>query len=1053
VTIADSTVRPDALDYLSGLTLQPADLPPQSAWQAVPALARRLELVHGVGFQASAEPKDQPASFATEALLAGMAGERIPFAFQVVGLPDDGVRFMVGTWSDDGSYLSEQHRVVQSLLDGLYPWIGREEAAAVDVSELTVGGIAQGVPVAEVRNGEAPWDRLLRAMQGARFSVLVLAEPVEPETIAQLRDIALDDVRAALAAEDRNTQTPLTRAHATQMDQLVDSLSRALAGGAWRTGIYLLGDEASYWRLAAAWRGTFSEPGAAGLPLQVAASRKAAALAAGWVLPYRPAPAGPRAWQHPFMNQTLLDSRQLATCAHFPRHDSPGFSVRPAPTFAVSHEPPATASRLIDIGDVLAQQRKTGTTYRVDVDQLSRHIFVAGLTGSGKTNTLMHLLAEAADLDVPFLVIEPAKTEYRELLGREGLKGRLRVFTLGREQVAPLRINPFEVPVGIDVSTHLDLLKAVFMASFAMWIPLPQVLEQCLVQLYTERGWDFASGDRQGGRAGDGTDVPRMGELVEVVERSVPTLGYKPETTQEISASLTTRLNALRRGTRGLMLDVERSIPIDELLRQPTIIELEGLGDDADKAFVMGLLLVRLYEHRRAENAARLAAAAAEGKPAPPSARLAHIVVMEEAHRLLAQSKGPVDSWHADPQGAFADAFSQMLSEIRAYGQALVIADQVPVRLAPDVVKNTNLKIVHRLVAADDRETMAGAMSMNADQANLLSVLPPGRAAIFSEGDHTPVIVDVKKAKNLDDAPAIDDVAVAKAMAAWRADPAIAPNFSQDQWCADVCPTPKKCREATAMAEEPDGRLLAGRLFNSAVADPAGVDAVWPDVVAYVAARTPNNEALDPRVHSFAMHALHVAIARRAIQGGWDADSVAKLAAAARDLVAERVDASERWLGATRARQALCQSASALMRRTHDPYPLCPAICGDETCRFRDTLVDALTHPRHARYSADTAGLDNPAAYVLQVATLAANDVITTAADAPTGDDELNSARWRAVGCAAQVKFCGTDHPREAASLVAEALTSAGWSVALDDRTNELANLPNKDTNLSKKER
>jgi len=70
-------------------------------------------------------------------------------------------------------------------------------------------------------------------------------------------------------------------------------------------------------------------------------------------------------------------------------------------------------------------------------------------------------------------------------------------------------MNPFEVPDRIDVSTHLDLVKAVFMASFAMWIPLPQVLEQCLVQLYTERGWDFTTGRHRGGRP----DVPTLGDL------------------------------------------------------------------------------------------------------------------------------------------------------------------------------------------------------------------------------------------------------------------------------------------------------------------------------------------------------------------------------------------------------------------------------------------------------------------------------------------------------------------------------------------------------------
>jgi len=1035
MTVADPTVRPEALDYLSGLTLQPADLPAASSWQQVALPARKLELVEGVGLQPSAlsplTGKDQPSPFATEALLAGLAGERIPFAFQVVGGPD-GVRFMVGTWADAaGAGLDQQHAVVTSLLDGLYPAIDRRPAEDVEVKGLPLGGIVQGVPMAAVHGSETPWDRLLRGLQGSSFAVLVLAEPIEPQTIVQLRDVALDDVRAALAAEDPTAQSPLTKAYVAQAGKLVDSLNRALTAGAWRTGVYVLGDRASYWRLAAAWRGAFSD-GDATLPLNVAPSNKAPDLAEAWALPYQPAPQGPRGWQYPFMNQTLLDTAQLATCAHFPRIDSPGFSVRPAPAFAVSHRPPDAGARVLEIGDVLAQQRKTGTSYLFDVDQLTRHAFVAGLTGSGKTNTLMHLLSEAADLDVPFLVIEPAKTEYRELLGRKSLKDRLRVFTVGREQVSPLRINPFEVPEGIDVSTHLDLLKAVFMASFAMWIPLPQVLEQCLVQLYTERGWDFATGDHKGGRAAMGpNDIPTIADLVASVERTVPTLGYKDDTTQEIGASLTTRLNALRRGTRGLMLDVERSIPMEELLGGPTIIELEGLGDDGDKAFVMGLILVRLYEHRRAENAARLAAAAAKGKPAPPAGGLAHIVVMEEAHRLVAQSKGPVDSWHADPQGAFADAFSQMLSEIRAYGQAMVIADQVPVRLAPDVLKNTNLKIVHRLVAGDDRTAMAEAMSMDKEQANLLSVLPRGRAAVFSEGDHTPVIVDVVKAKNLDDAPAIDDAAVAKAMAKWRAQPDIAPVYVDSQFCAGVCPTPSACRQARALAESQDGRLLAGRLFTGASADGAGLDAAWPDVTAFVSARTANDEEIEGAVHSFALHAFHVAVSRRATQAQWPVDAIDQLTVAARDVVAERVASKDRWLGPTKARKALMKLAAGLQQRAHDPFPLCRAVCSDGTCRYRDAIADALTHPRHTPYSADPSSQPDQAAYVMQVATLAANDVVSTDPEAPTAD-ALNEVKWQAVACAGQVKFCTTDHPQSAASLIASALAGAGWTLALD---------------------
>lgn len=1021
MTGAGFVVRPDALDYLAGLTVDPARFPPEPAWHAVPVAARRLETVSGVR-AVEPRPDGDARTFPTEPLLAGLAGARVPVVLQVTGRPDS-VHFGLGTWADTAAELRRRHAVLTSLLDGAYPSVDRA-AGPPEVPALPSAGVAVGVPAGVPQHGEAPWDRLSRALRGAEFAAVVLAEPVAAELLGRLRDTALEDLRTALAAQHARTDLPLTRRYGERIEALADSLDRAILTGGWRTAVYLLGDEGGYWRLAGAWRGAFADGDSPLAPLRVVTAAPATTLAARWALPDQAGPPGPRVWRHPFGNQTLLDTRQLAAYVHLPTVDTPGFAVRPAPAFAVSRQAPADESRAVRIGHVLVQQQRAGTTYRIDLDQFTRHTFVAGLTGSGKTNTLLHLLTEIGAAGVPFLVIEPAKTEYRDLLARPGFRGSLRVFTPGREQLAPLRLNPFEVPAGIEVATHLDLLKAVFMASFAMWVPLPQVLEQCLVQLYTERGWDFTTGRHSDGAADP--PVPTLGELVAAVRRTVPTLGFKPESTQEITASLVTRLDALRRGSRGLMLDVTRSVPIGELLRAPTVIELDGLGDDADKAFVMGLLLIRLYEYRRAEHAAALAAAAARGEPAPPGGRLSHVVVIEEAHRLLANSTQAADSWHADPQGAFADTFSQMLSEVRAYGQGMIIADQVPVRLAPDVIKNTNLKIAHRLVAGDDRTAMGTAMSMDDEQSGVLPTLPRGRAAVFSEGDHTPVIVEVDPATGPPDAPAIDDDAVTAAMRAWRSDPAVASWFGTDR-CG--CTSPGGCRRAAELAESPDGTLLGGRLFTTAVAHTDGLDAVWPDVAGFVAARTHDGADLAAATRGFATHAALSVVARRATQGHWAAGRVAALTDAVLAAVAERAGSDAAWLGATPCRQALLDAAAVLLGRSHDPYPLCASICADATCRYRDAATDLFTHPRHAEASTELAGLPEPEQYVIQIAGYAANDLVATADQAPAGRDTLARERWRALACAAQVRFCGGDHPSTAAATVAAALSGAGWTI------------------------
>jgi hypothetical protein len=1045
-TDAVTTARVDYLQRCGALLHAPT--PPYTGGDPV---SRRLLRVSGIGRPANGARATMRSDRwwpVTAELLTGLYGYRIPVVFSLEG-STHGIRVCIGTWPTnaaiDAAQDDMQIAIIGSVLSGLYPVVDLL-ASPAEWPAWPSGGIAVGVPAPppiDDSDGAAPIDRVIRSMSGSNWALLVLAQPVSERGIADQREAILNEMRVVMAAaQNEAAPSPLTEQYVELLKTALVSAGDGLATGAWRTAIYLVGDHETYPRLASAWRSVMSGAKSLPEPVRTFDIPEISDLARMWAMPNTEGAPGPGWYRRPFEYQTLLSTAQLAACVHLPELETPGFTVRPAPTFSVSRPLPPTDRPAIDIGEVMVQQRPTGLPYRLELDQLTRHAFVAGLTGSGKTNTLMHVLSQAAAAGVPFLVVEPAKTEYRELLGRTDLGSDLRVFTVGREQVAPLRVNPFEVPPGVDVSTHLDLLKAVFTASFALWIPLPQVLEQCLVDLYTERGWDFGSGEHPPGDPTGPANVPRLADLVAAVERTVPTLGYKSESTQEITASLTTRLNALRRGARGLMLDVERSIPMDEILRGPTVIELEALGDDADKAFMMGLILIRLYEHRRAAHAGARSAAAREGSPPPPPGRLRHIVVVEEAHRLLGSERKQTDAWTADPKGAFVDAFGQMLSEVRAYGQGIVVADQVPVRLAPDVLKNTNLKIAHRLVAGDDRQSMAMAMSMKDEQATQLSVLPPGRAAVFSEGDHTPVIVQVPQAKDRSDAAAIDDVTVAQAMRVWRTDPAVGQWFASSAVCRGACPDGRACQAAVHFTELPEGKLLAARLWQTTVEHPDGIDAVWPDVRTFISSRVASAAGslradsgdtpleLDAYIHSFAIHALAIVTNRRATQSGWPATEVNHLHELIQRVVDERVTKAEQWLGATPTRVPLIAAAAGLQARQFDPLPLCSKVCGDGRCPYLHALVDIRVAPRHL--AAADAGPPSDEE-LIDVAMRLAVDLTQTSDDAPTGAESLAQARWRAIACAAQLLRCGNDHPLKEAKRVAQAITTAGWAISLID--------------------
>lgn len=449
---------------------------------------------------------------------------------------------------------------------------------------------------------------------------------------------------------------------------------------------------------------------------------------------------------------TLLGSGELAHLVRLPCREVPGFDVCDSVAFSV--RAPPKASRMFRIGEVMWEKAPSGVAYEMPIDDLTRHTLVAGITGSGKTTTVMSMISRLwVESDIPFLVIEPAKTEYRALLGvvrKEQGSGPivdLRVFTLGDETVAPFRLNPFEfdvgdTPGGPQVLSHIDLLKALFNAAFILYAPMPYVLETALHEIYQDKGWNLATGTNAWVPQESWKDrheypiFPTLSDLYGKVEAVTHRLGYESRIAQDVVAGLRARVGALRLGSKGLMLDTPRGMPIGELLSHPTVLEFESIGNDEEKGFLIGLIMTRIYGYRRQQARSGVVVAG-----------LKHMLVVEEAHRLLKNTNTQVDTESANLRAHAVETFGNMLSEVRHYGQGVIVAEQIPVKLTPDVVKNTNLKIVHRLLARDDREALAGAMVMTDAQARHLSLLQVGEAVAFCEGNEGPILLRMDEFK------------------------------------------------------------------------------------------------------------------------------------------------------------------------------------------------------------------------------------------------------------------------------------------------------------------
>ena len=379
------------------------------------------------------------------------------------------------------------------------------------------------------------------------------------------------------------------------------------------------------------------------------------------------------------------------------------------------HEP---TNQLISLGAYADDSSKANLKALFNFQGLAKHGLIVGVPGSGKTTTVFNILYQLWNSvenreQIPFIVLEPAKTEYRALKTTKAFQDDLLVFTLGDERVSPFRFNPFEVPTGIPVESHISKLNTCFMGAFNLFDPLPLLLDKAIRQTYEVKGW---FDDSIGGEPG--LDVPTLSDLCLQAEDVINNSGYSDRLRDDFNAALLQRLQSLRRGSKGRMLDTKKSISFDLLMRKPIVLELDALNED-EKALMMMFILTFVYEY--AKSARR------SGSP------LRHLLVVEEAHNLIGRGDTGGGEFKANPKDTAIRLFTRMLAEMRALGQGILIADQLPTALASEAVKQTNLKILMRMTAMDDRVEIGNTMDLGEKELKAVSRFKSGQAYIYHE--------------------------------------------------------------------------------------------------------------------------------------------------------------------------------------------------------------------------------------------------------------------------------------------------------------------------------
>ena len=378
---------------------------------------------------------------------------------------------------------------------------------------------------------------------------------------------------------------------------------------------------------------------------------------------------------------------------------------------------------------------KNGYDVLFPLSLFPKHAFIAGVPGSGKTNTMHHITSTLwKEHHIPFLVLEPAKQEYRALANDPGMED-MYLFSPNADMSFPLHINPFEMPRGIMVAEHIRRLCSVFEGAFPLDPPMPFLLDTAIEAVYREKGWipeHVYTGDERSDDGKTKRPLPTMSMLYRRLEEELNSTRYSDEVRGNLESALKVRIGSLLRREMGEVFDVPVStFEPEKWLEVPAVIELESMG--TGPANFLTLMLCALIRETLKVN------------PVYTKGDVRHVIFIEEAHNLIGPESEEQTGAEADPKQAATAFIVKMLAEVRALKEGIVIADQLPSVMAPEVLKNTGLKIGLKITSADDRSLLGSTMAASAMQLEQMSTFRIGEALIFYEKLQRPFIMRVKE--------------------------------------------------------------------------------------------------------------------------------------------------------------------------------------------------------------------------------------------------------------------------------------------------------------------
>ncbi|MBQ7629101.1 MAG: ATP-binding protein [Selenomonadaceae bacterium] len=418
---------------------------------------------------------------------------------------------------------------------------------------------------------------------------------------------------------------------------------------------------------------------------------------------------------------TFVPCNEMPLHFFFPRKSLPGLPITHRAEFARSI-PCAVDKNIpqINLGKVFHLGHEEENKISLPKEIFCSHMCLAGAPGSGKSNMAYYLLSQFIELNLNFMVVEPAKGEYSQVLG--GYPD-VKCLSTQLNDSRFFSINPFAFPKGVSAIEHADSLLSLLTTCWTMYAAMTDILKDAILQIYEDAGWDMSDSGLPWEK--DNYRFPTFHDLLKVLPELIEQSDYSGEVKGNYKGSLLTRIKSMTNGANKMIFgrDIYND---DELFNKKVIVNISSIKSSETRALLMGVLIIRLDEFRQHEN---------KGMNRP----LHHVTLLEEAHNILSTGKEQLNSVNAKA----VEILHRAISEMRSYGEGFIIVDQTPSQLDGAVISNTATKISFNLPNSEDSLPMGKAMSLNADQTADLATLPCGVCVVRSRGWSAPVQIKV----------------------------------------------------------------------------------------------------------------------------------------------------------------------------------------------------------------------------------------------------------------------------------------------------------------------